>query len=541
MTVRVVDAASGEDLAGVKIARMDWSGADARFPRTRGSLQFLVEDGTSPVTLTSRNGADWELRCWIAAAGHAWRQALLKMAQDPGPEQRVELQPGGDASLTWPADAPRWLDPPEPLLASLALVRSLEPTGNASNVRHVPPFLCVIPMEDLEGPPTPTQDIERSLESALAAFREGRAYLGWTEEQVRYEQRRAWSNHGTRAWSLPMFGVDCFVDRPVDIDHLRAGRYAAVVQPPLASPWRGWLAHAEFEVVGGRTETVKLETIEPVPCRGSIVVPEPWKLEELPFVVGGEFDTRRMAVRSSVDPTRWAFDAGPVYPPGVEVYLPSLWMQAGVEVPAWGRTDAETLAPLCSTVVLRFVDERTGEPVRIDGVTYPIVTDYIRMFEDDLRARTDAAGVSWTLQVPTTDGGRIEIESEGFELAPSAHALEVGSEGGNQLRFPMNESSLDLAVRPARGARLHILFDGVEVGFDPRLFPDVTALRDGDRVESTLWIGKDGRAVLKLGDPGRCTISLFEGRAGECTVDVPAEGFVDARFAPDPFWRQFFR
>lgn len=432
-TLRVVDAETGAELSGVRLARGNWDSEE--HPGLRAESRTLAEGLASPIDLTLE--LDQEVRkdmrtgeLFVRADGYAWAPA--KVDFDVGGRYQVALQLGAELVVT---------------------------------------------------------------------------FVGY-DPQDRGELRVRAPGHGRPLVSAPLRKTD-----PQRITGLPAGELRVGVE---VGPWYDeplTLGEGVVTLAPGEVGDLVIEVeLAPEPeyatASGLLFVPEAWgevntrvAMDFLGTALAGFDDhqgaaavSQRSADRPGVRAYAWSFDKMLVG--SYELSLREPPFAITIDVPAGGRTDYEFALPPPAELLVRIVDDRTGEDIRTDALNWnPKRPKGVSggMLES---AKYDEELVRYRIRGP-----EMEIELMLWDWGYSPVSATVDLAAG------VREHTLRL--RRASIIEITLVNDETPVAF-PDEWSDDPQPVDGTEGRVTLTQRGDKRWRFQMSDPGRYRFELPE-------------------------------
>lgn len=381
--LRVVDRDSGKDLTDVLL--LSGSSAHAAdFPVKISLHEIVVSGKSSPVEIPAPDSPPMQRAYWARAPGHAFNSIEIDHTS-PG-ERILALDPAASLSVVF--------DKTTPFDANLRLYK----------------------LED---------------------------HLG------RRPQHEEWE------WDIE---VRCGRQDSASVSDLAAGKYKIEVGVGRFAPQRTLLATSNVILSKGAFVTIHLHledmpaATEFAPFSGILKIPAEWQTENLQMTrtaldeaagLGGQTPVTAHSLQK-ITRSSYSFDFGRVAPGkyGVKVKPPGTFVT--VEIPRGGRTDLEIVIPPPATLLVRVLDEDTGEPVPDPRVTWSgMVPDGVSAWEV-MSATWNEEKNCYVLRAPV---GPIEVTASVDGYAIISKNVEMKAGTGNLTITTSRVSGVEFVFR----------------------------------------------------------------------------------------------
>jgi hypothetical protein len=342
---------------------------------------------------------------WIGAPGHAWQRRVLDF--EAGPSQKIELETGASLVVDVQDDEERAAGRPLHRLPRLVL---RDPGGRSPAALRI------------------RREIEESESRESGQF----------STIVRYGLDAPSLDRAPRSredW--PVLDVPLFPG-PLEFDGLVSGDFVATVEIGDGSGPRRVLDRANVTLVGGETADLELaippgSIPEPVRVGGTLFIPQGWRedhyiqveLEPIGLLGGTSNDHVRGVSLEWLSPeskrTGWyRWRTGPILPATYRCSVARAGFETTIEVGREGRDDVVLVLPEPAILVVRVVEEATGEPVELPSLEW---------IEVPAEPSADATGVVASTPVPSSQWKWIAPRSLEWDGARRAHvgAVAIGS------------------------------------------------------------------------------------------------------------------
>jgi hypothetical protein len=366
---------------------------------------------------------------WIGAPGHAWQRRVFDF--EAGPSQKIELETG----------------------ASLVVDVQDDEERAAGRPLHRRPRLV---LRDPGGRSPAALRIRREIEDS---------------EAREFGQSSAFVTLGSEALSLirapragedwPVLDVPLFPG-PLEFDGLIPGDFVATVEIGDGSGPRRVLDLANVTLVGGETADLELaippgSIPEPVRVSGTLFIAQGWRedhyiqveLEPIGLLGGTSDDHVRGVSLEWLSPeskrTGWyRWRTSPILPATYRCSVPRAGFETTIEVGPEGRDDVVLVLPEPAILVVRVVEETTGEPVELPS---------LKWIEDFAAPSANAPGVVAPRPVPSSRWW-IAPRTLEWDGARRAHVGPVAS-GSGWLDFDRDACPLTESAEPADATGRH--------------------------------------------------------------------------------------